>query len=108
MKSQNEVKAGGARQTVVSPENRNGEALVLHRQSHHGWGEGANVGAVVGILFPPTIVGAAIVGAGGGALVARRDGGADRQPGRPKGRQLSRRKRLPSTASWPSSRGPRR
>ena len=34
-------------------ENRNGESLILHRQSHHGWGEGAVVGAVVGILFPP-------------------------------------------------------
>jgi uncharacterized membrane protein len=52
-------------------ENRNGEALVLHRQSHHGWGEGAVVGAVIGILFPPSIIGAAAVGAGGGALVAR-------------------------------------
>jgi uncharacterized membrane protein len=52
-------------------ENRNGEALVLQRQSHHGWGQGAVVGAVVGILFPPTIIGAAAVGAGGGALVAR-------------------------------------
>jgi uncharacterized membrane protein len=52
-------------------ENRNGEALVLHRQSHHGWGKGAVVGAVIGVLFPPTIIGAAAVGAGGGALVAR-------------------------------------
>ena len=52
-------------------ENRNGEALILHRESHHGWGKGAVVGAVVGILFPPTIIGAAAVGAGGGALVAR-------------------------------------
>ena len=52
-------------------ENRNGEALVIHRQSHHGWGEGAVVGAVIGILFPPTIIGAAAVGAGGGALVSR-------------------------------------
>jgi uncharacterized membrane protein len=52
-------------------ENRNGEALVLHRQSHHGWGKGAVVGAVIGILFPPSILGAAAVGAGGGALVAR-------------------------------------
>ncbi len=52
-------------------ENRNGESLILHRQSHHGWGEGAVVGAVVGILFPPTLVGAVAVGVGGGALVAR-------------------------------------
>lgn len=52
-------------------ENRNGEVLILQRDSHHGWGQGAVVGAVVGILFPPTIVGAAAVGAGGGALAAR-------------------------------------
>ena len=58
-------------------ENHNGEALILQRQSHHGWGEGAVVGAVVGILFPPTIIGAAVVGAGGGALVARLRRGLD-------------------------------
>jgi uncharacterized membrane protein len=52
-------------------ENRNGEAVILQRQSHHGWGKGAVVGAVVGVLFPPSLLGAAAVGAGGGALVAR-------------------------------------
>ncbi len=52
-------------------ENQNGEAMILQRQSHHGWGKGAVVGAVVGVLFPPSILGAAVVGAGGGALVAR-------------------------------------
>jgi uncharacterized membrane protein len=51
--------------------NRDGEAIVLQRQSHHGWGKGAVVGAVVGVLFPPSLLGAAAVGAGGGALVAR-------------------------------------
>lgn len=67
-----EVKAGGFKMADAAlVENRGGEALVIHRQSHHGWGEGAVVGAVVGILFPPTIIGAAAVGAGGGALVAR-------------------------------------
>jgi uncharacterized membrane protein len=50
--------------------NREGETVVLQRQSHHGWGKGAVVGAVVGILFPPSLLGAAAVGAGGGALVA--------------------------------------
>jgi len=59
-------------------ENRNGEALILERESHHGWGQGAVVGAVVGILFPPTIIGAAAVGAGGGALVARLKRALDR------------------------------
>jgi uncharacterized membrane protein len=52
-------------------ENRHSEAVILDRQSHHGWGKGAVVGAVVGILFPPSILGAAAVGAGGGALMAR-------------------------------------
>lgn len=52
-------------------ENHRGESVILRRQSHHGWGKGAVAGAVVGILFPPSLIGAAAVGAGGGALVAR-------------------------------------
>lgn len=51
--------------------NREGEASVLQRQSRHGWGKGAVAGAVVGVLFPPSLLGATAVGAGGGALVAR-------------------------------------
>ena len=52
-------------------ENQGGESVIVQRQSHHGWGKGAVAGAVVGILFPPSILGAAVVGAGGGALIAR-------------------------------------
>jgi uncharacterized membrane protein len=52
-------------------ESRDGEAVIVKRQSHHGWGKGALVGAVVGVLFPPSILGAAVVGAGGGAIIAR-------------------------------------
>jgi uncharacterized membrane protein len=52
-------------------ENSGGESVILQRRSHHGWGKGAVVGAVVGILVPPSILGAAAVGAGGGALIAR-------------------------------------
>jgi len=52
-------------------ENQNGETVILQRQSHHGWGKGAVAGAVVGVLFPPSLLGAAAVGAGGGALVAK-------------------------------------
>ena len=51
--------------------NNDGETVVLQRQSRHGWGKGAVAGAVVGVLFPPSLVGAAVVGAGGGAVVAR-------------------------------------
>ena len=50
---------------------QDGEAKVLQRQSRHGWGKGAVAGAVVGVLFPPSLLGAAVVGAGGGALVAK-------------------------------------
>ena len=50
-------------------ENRRGEAVILRRESRHGWGKGAVVGAVVGILFPPSIIGAAAVGAGSGAVI---------------------------------------
>jgi uncharacterized membrane protein len=52
-------------------ENNNGESVVIDRQSRSGWGKGAIVGAVVGVLFPPSLIAAAAVGAGGGALVAR-------------------------------------
>ena len=34
-------------------ENRNAETVIIQRHSHHGWGKGAVVGAVVGVLFPP-------------------------------------------------------
>jgi uncharacterized membrane protein len=52
-------------------ENKGGEAVILHRRSQHGWGKGAIAGAVVGVLFPLSIIGAAAVGAGGGALTSR-------------------------------------
>jgi uncharacterized membrane protein len=65
-------------------ENRNGEAVIVQRQSHHGWGKGAVVGAVVGVLFPPSIIGAAALGAGGGALVS----GMTRALGRSKVKDL--------------------
>jgi uncharacterized membrane protein len=52
-------------------QNRGGENVVMERQSRHGWGKGAVVGAAVGILFPPSVLAAAAVGAGGGELAAR-------------------------------------
>ena len=48
-----------------------GEVVSLHRQEHHGWGKGAIAGAVVGVLFPPSIIGGAVLGGLGGGLVAR-------------------------------------
>ena len=55
-----------------------GETITVHRQSHHGWGKGAVAGAVVGVLFPPSLIGAAAVGAGGGAVIARMNRSLDR------------------------------
>jgi uncharacterized membrane protein len=48
-----------------------GNPKILERQSHHGWGKGAVVGAVVGILFPPSLIGGAIAGGLAGAGVGR-------------------------------------
>lgn len=48
-----------------------GEVVSVHRQGHHGWGKGAIAGAVVGVIFPPSLLGSAVVGGLGGALVAR-------------------------------------
>jgi uncharacterized membrane protein len=48
-----------------------GNPKILERQSHHGWGKGAVAGAVVGILFPPSLIGGAIVGGLAGGGVAR-------------------------------------
>ena len=38
------------------------------KPTQHGAWTGAGVGALVGILFPPAVLGAAIVGAGAGGL----------------------------------------
>ncbi|HEY3828665.1 MAG TPA: DUF1269 domain-containing protein [Solirubrobacteraceae bacterium] len=39
------------------------------KPTQHGAWTGAAVGAVVGILFPPSIIGAGVVGAGAGGLI---------------------------------------
>jgi uncharacterized membrane protein len=55
-----------------------GNVQVLERQSHHGWGKGAVIGAVVGVLFPPSLVAGAVVGAAGGGLAAHMNRSLDR------------------------------
>jgi uncharacterized membrane protein len=44
---------------------------------HGGW-TGAGIGALVGILFPPAVIGSAIVGAGAGGLIGHLRGGISR------------------------------
>ena len=48
------------------------------KPTQHGAWTGAGVGALVGILFPPALIGSAIVGAGAGGLVGHRKGGVSR------------------------------
>jgi uncharacterized membrane protein len=51
--------------------NLDGSITTIRQQSHHGWGKGAVAGAIVGIIFPPSLIGSAVVGAAGGGLVAK-------------------------------------
>jgi uncharacterized membrane protein len=49
-----------------------GDKVHVHKHekpTQHGAWTGAAVGAVIGVLFPPSIIGAGVVGAGAGGLV---------------------------------------
>jgi len=48
------------------------------KPTQHGAWTGAGVGALVGIIFPPALIGSAIVGAGAGALTGHLSGGISR------------------------------
>jgi uncharacterized membrane protein len=48
------------------------------KPTQHGAWTGAGVGALVGILFPPALIGSAIVGAGAGGLIGHISGGISR------------------------------
>jgi uncharacterized membrane protein len=48
------------------------------KPTQHGAWTGAGVGAVVGILFPPALIGSAIVGATAGGLIGHLRGGVSR------------------------------
>lgn len=50
----------------------------IHRQSHHGWGKGAVVGAVWGLVFPPALIGGALAGGVGGGVISRLNRSLDR------------------------------
>ena len=48
------------------------------KPTQHGAWTGAGVGALVGLIFPPAVLGAAIVGAGAGGLTGHLSGGVSR------------------------------
>jgi uncharacterized membrane protein len=66
-------KAGlvGTYDAAVVDKDADGKVHVHKREkpTQHGAWTGAAVGAVVGILFPPSIIGAGVVGAGAGGLI---------------------------------------
>jgi DNA-binding CsgD family transcriptional regulator/uncharacterized membrane protein len=55
-----------------------GTVEAVERHSHHGRGKGLVAEAVVGLLFPPAIIGAAAVGAGSPDVIARLNRSFDR------------------------------
>ena len=58
------------------------------KPTQHGAWTGAGVGALVGILFPPALIGSAIVGAGAGGLVGHLKGGVSRDDLKERGDEL--------------------
>ena len=60
------------------------------KPTQHGAWTGAGVGALVGILFPPAIIGAAVVGAGAGGLTGHLMNGISRGDLKELGEELER------------------
>lgn len=48
------------------------------KPTQHGAWTGAGVGALIGLVFPPAIIGSAIVGAAAGGLIGHLEGGMSR------------------------------
>ena len=70
----------GTFDSAVIYKDDNGKVHVskTEKPTQHGAWTGAGVGAVVGILFPPALIGSAIVGATAGGLIGHLRGGVSR------------------------------
>ena len=60
------------------------------KPTQHGAWTGAGVGALVGIIFPPAVIGAAVVGAGAGGLTGHLTRGISRSDLKELGEELER------------------
>ncbi len=60
------------------------------KPTQHGAWSGAGVGAVVGLVFPPALIGSAIVGAGAGSLIGHFSRGIPRGDLKDLGAELER------------------
>src|SRR3954454_17270807 len=58
------------------------------KPTQHGAWTGVGVGALVGLVFPPSIIGTAIVGAGAGGLIGHLRGGISRDDLKELGEEL--------------------
>ena len=63
---------------VIDKEDGKVHVHKTEKPTQHGAWTGAGVGALVGIIFPPAILGSAIVGAGAGALTGHLSKGISR------------------------------
>ena len=63
---------------VIDKEDGKVHVHKTEKPTQHGAWTGAGVGALVGIIFPPAILGSAIVGAGAGGLVGHLSRGISR------------------------------
>jgi uncharacterized membrane protein len=70
----------GTFDSAVIEKDEDGKVQVskTEKPTQHGAWTGAGVGALVGIVFPPAIIGTAIVGAGAGGLIGHLRGGVSR------------------------------
>jgi uncharacterized membrane protein len=75
-----EAGAIGTFDSAVIRKEQDGKVRVTktEKPTQHGAWTGAGVGALVGLVFPPSIIGTAIVGAGAGGLVGHLSRGISR------------------------------
>lgn len=80
----------GTFDSAVVRKDENGKVRVTktEKPTQHGAWTGAGVGAVVGLIFPPAVLGSAIVGAGAGGLAGHFSRGISRHDLKELGEQL--------------------
>ena len=93
-----ELHAAGAIGTYDSAVIRRDDDGKVHvtkteKPTQHGAWTGAGVGALVGLIFPPALIGSAIVGAGAGGLIGHLSEGMSRGDAEGPGRRARGRKR---------------
>src|ERR687895_2147418 len=75
----------GTYDAAVVTKNEEGKVKIVDKiekpTQHAGWA-GMAVGAAMGLIFPPPLLGGGLLGAGAGALIGHLEGGMSRPDGR--------------------------